>query len=82
MVLFLWGALSDERTDLSFLYAAGPRQRTFSGPSLLVLVTIFYCLRIETSLFIASYGSQGHGGNIRPRLHTDLAELEVLVLVI
>jgi hypothetical protein len=30
-VLFLWGALSDERTDLSFIYAAGPRQR---NPSL------------------------------------------------
>jgi hypothetical protein len=25
--LFLWGALSDERTCLSFVYAAGPRQR-------------------------------------------------------
>jgi hypothetical protein len=29
-------------------------------------VTIFYCLRIETSLFVASYDSQGHGGGIRP----------------
>jgi hypothetical protein len=27
-VLFLWGALSDERTGLSFVYAAGPRQRS------------------------------------------------------
>jgi hypothetical protein len=33
------------------------------------LVTIFYCLRFETSLFVASYDSQGHGGGIRPRLH-------------
>jgi hypothetical protein len=33
-------------------------------------VTIFYCLRFETSLFVASYDSQGHGGGIRPRLHT------------
>jgi hypothetical protein len=24
-VLFLWGALSDERTGLSFVYAAGTR---------------------------------------------------------
>jgi hypothetical protein len=31
--------------------------------------TIFYCLRFETSLFVASYVSQGHGGGIRPRLH-------------
>jgi hypothetical protein len=26
-VLFLWGALSDERTGLSFIHAAGPCQR-------------------------------------------------------
>jgi hypothetical protein len=37
------------------------------------LVTIFYCLRFETSLFVASYDSQGHGGGIRPRLHTSLS---------
>jgi hypothetical protein len=30
LVLFLWGALSDERTGLSFLFAAGPRQRSLS----------------------------------------------------
>jgi hypothetical protein len=29
-VLFLWGALSDERTGLSFIYAAGPLQRSLS----------------------------------------------------
>jgi hypothetical protein len=27
---YLWGALSDERTGLSFIYAAGPCQRNFS----------------------------------------------------
>jgi hypothetical protein len=37
------------------------------------LVTIFYCLRFETSIFIASYDSQGYGGCIRPRLHTGLS---------
>jgi hypothetical protein len=42
----------------------------FSGPSPIKLVAIFYCLRSETSLFIASYDSQGHGGGIRPHLHT------------
>jgi hypothetical protein len=42
----------------------------FSGPSPLVLTTVFYCLRFETSLSVASYDSQGHGGGIRPRLHT------------
>jgi hypothetical protein len=30
-VLFLWGALSDERTGLSFVYAAAPRQVVFLG---------------------------------------------------
>jgi hypothetical protein len=29
-VLFFWGALSDERTGLSFVHAAGPRQRSLS----------------------------------------------------
>jgi hypothetical protein len=29
-VLLLWGALSDERTGLSFIYAAGLRQRSLS----------------------------------------------------
>jgi hypothetical protein len=42
----------------------------FFGPSPLGLATVFYCLRLETSLFVASYDSQGHGGGIRPRLHT------------
>jgi hypothetical protein len=35
-------------------------------------VTIIYCLRFETSLFVACYDSQGYGGGIRPRLHTGL----------
>jgi hypothetical protein len=29
-VLILWGSLSDERMGLSFLYAAGPCQRSLS----------------------------------------------------
>jgi hypothetical protein len=33
------------------------------GP--LDLATIFYCLSLETSLFVASYDSQGQGGGIR-----------------
>jgi hypothetical protein len=36
------------------------------------LATIFYCLTFETSLFVASYDSQGHGGGIRSRLHTGI----------
>jgi hypothetical protein len=44
--------------------------QSFLGLSPLVLTTIFYCLRFETSLFVTSYDSQGHGGGIQPRLHT------------
>jgi hypothetical protein len=44
--------------------------QSFPGPSPVGLVTIFYCLRLETSLFVASYDPQGYGGGIRPRLHT------------
>jgi hypothetical protein len=44
--------------------------QSFSGPSPLGLATIFYCLRFETSLFVASYNLQGHGGGIWPHLHT------------
>jgi hypothetical protein len=44
--------------------------QSFSGPSPLGLETIFYCLTFETSLFVASYDSQGNGRGIRPRLPT------------
>jgi hypothetical protein len=47
----------------------------FLGPSPLGLATVFYCLRFETSLFVASYDSQGHVGGIRPRLHTGVSPL-------
>jgi hypothetical protein len=40
----------------------------FSGPSPLVLATIFYCLRFETSLFVASYDSRRE---IRRNIATD-----------
>jgi hypothetical protein len=40
----------------------------FLGRRYLGLATVFYCLRFETPLFVASYDSQGHGGGIRPRL--------------
>jgi hypothetical protein len=60
----MWGA------DGSVVYNctwSSPAQ-SFSGPSPMGLVTIFYCLRLETSLFVASYDSQGYGGGIQPRL--------------
>jgi hypothetical protein len=66
----MWGALSDERTGLSFTVAAGARQPSHSrvqvpGDSR----TYFYYVRFETSLFVVSYDSQGYGGGIGPRLH-------------
>jgi hypothetical protein len=44
----------------------------FFGSESLGLATVFYSLRFETFLFVASYDSQGNGGGIRPRLHTGL----------
>jgi hypothetical protein len=59
------------RDDGSVVYNccwSSPAQ-PFSDPGPVGLVTIFYCLRLETSLFIASYDAHGCGGCIRPRLH-------------
>jgi hypothetical protein len=44
-------------------YWPSPAQ-SFLGPRPFGLVIIFYCHRFETSLFVASYDSQGHGGGI------------------
>jgi hypothetical protein len=60
------------REDRSVVYNfcwPSPAQ-SFSGPSRVGLAIIYYCLRFETSLFIASYDSQSYGGGIRHRLHT------------
>jgi hypothetical protein len=66
----MWGALSDERSGLPFTISAGSRLRSHLGSDPAGLATIFYCLGFETSLFVASYDSQGYGG-VRHRLHTD-----------
>jgi hypothetical protein len=50
--------------------------QSFSGSSHLRLATIFYCLRFETSLLVASYDSQGRGGSIRPRRYTGVSRNE------
>jgi hypothetical protein len=39
--------------------------QSFLGPSLLILGTIFYCLRFETSLFVASYDSHSSSSRIQ-----------------
>jgi hypothetical protein len=70
--LVFWGALSDERTAVFFICCWPSPAKSLSGPSSVTLVTIFYCLRFETSLSVASYASRGYGGSIRPRLHTGL----------
>jgi hypothetical protein len=41
------------------------------------LATIFYCLRFEISLFVASYDLQGYGGGIRSRLHAGDLRLDL-----
>jgi hypothetical protein len=67
------GGRSLLREDASVIYNCSwlPPEQSFSCPSPMGLVTIFYCLRFDTSLFVASYDSQGYGGGIWPRLHRD-----------
>jgi hypothetical protein len=64
--LLMWGALSDERTCLPFTIAAGPRQSSHSRVRVPRDPWPYFSLRFETSLFVASYDSQGHGRGIRP----------------
>jgi hypothetical protein len=49
--------------------------QSFLGPSPVGLMTIFCRLRFETSLFVASYDSQGYSGGVRPCLHMGLIPL-------
>jgi hypothetical protein len=57
-----YGALSLTRGRVWRLLCcwSSPAQ-SFSGPSSKALVTIFYCLRFDTSLSVASHDSQGYG---------------------
>jgi hypothetical protein len=65
------GALSLTRGRVCPLqYLLDSPAQSFQGPSSVELAAIFYFIRFETSLFVASYDSQGYGGGIRPRLHT------------
>jgi hypothetical protein len=68
--LFMWGSLWREDGSVVYnCYWPSPAQ-SFSGPSPEGLPTILYSIRLKKSLFVASYDSQGYGGDIRPRLHT------------
>jgi hypothetical protein len=40
--------------------------QSFSGPSPLALATVFYCLRFESSLFVAAYDSQSKSTHSQP----------------
>jgi hypothetical protein len=71
----IWGLWPDIFSVRNTEYVWQLRSSFRGTPSLTRgLATVFYCLRFETSLFVASYDSQGHGGGIRPRLHTGLNE--------
>jgi hypothetical protein len=89
----MWGALSDERTGLSFTIAAGPRQRSHSRVR--VPRDSCPCFSVSDctprnrmaqlypqalgSLFVVSCGSQGYGGGIRTRLHAGIIQLKMKV---
>jgi hypothetical protein len=68
--LIPWVALSDERTGLSFVCAAGPCQRSLPRGLVSWDSRPYFTVSDLRLLFVASYDSQGHGGGIRPRLHT------------
>jgi hypothetical protein len=70
--LLMWRALSDERRGVVCNCCWSSPAQSFSGPNPAGLATIFHCLRFETSLFVASCVSQGHGGGIGHHLRRRL----------
>jgi hypothetical protein len=62
--------ISQKIEPLKYNVTTGNTTQLFSSPSSVGLVTIFHCLRLEISIFVTSYDSQGYGGGIRLRLHT------------
>jgi hypothetical protein len=80
--LLIWGgSLWQEDGSVVYNFCCGSPTQSFSGPSPLALVTMFHCLRSKTSLFVASYDSQGYGGGIRPRLDTGRLSLMLRPMV-
>jgi hypothetical protein len=77
-VLFLWGALSDEGTGLSFVYAAGSSQRSLSRVRVPWYSRPYFTV---SGLRLPIYDSQGHGGGIRPSLHTPKPLIFVTVVI-
>jgi hypothetical protein len=75
------GALSLTRDGSAVYNCSWPSPaQSFSGLSTVRLVTVFYWLRFETSIFIAFYDSQGYSEGIRPRLYTGLIVSIILTL--
>jgi hypothetical protein len=54
---FLWAPSLTRGWACLFLHATVLPAQSFSGPSPLRLAAIFYCLKFETSFFVASEGS-------------------------
>jgi hypothetical protein len=69
-VLFLWGALSDERTVCLLYMLLAPASAVFLGFESLGTGDHILLSQIWDFLFVASCDSEGHGGGIRPHLHT------------
>jgi hypothetical protein len=67
--LLLWGALSNERTGLSFTIAASLASAVILGSESRGTRDHILLSHIQDFLFVASYDSQSYGGSIRPRLH-------------
>jgi hypothetical protein len=53
----MWGTLSDERAGCRLQLLLDLANAVILGSESRGTVTIFYCLRFETSLFVASYDS-------------------------
>jgi hypothetical protein len=69
-VLFLLGAVSDERTGLFLYMLLALARKVFLGSESLGTRDHTLLSQIWDFPFLASYNSQGHGGGIRPHLHT------------
>jgi hypothetical protein len=53
----MWGALSYDRGSVVYNGCRSLPAQSFLDPSPMGLANIFYCLKFETSLFVAFYGS-------------------------
>jgi hypothetical protein len=72
--LLIRGAVSDERTGLSFTIAAGFASAVILGSESRGIRDHILLSQIGDSLFVAPYYSQGYGGGFRSRLHTGILE--------